>query len=122
MTPQGEDVVLDDEEDRSEGGGRAALVALALAFATLALPGATAAHCPEDTLAEVVVACVFECGSFFPFDLNVLSYCLSNNGRCPGIVDRMPDVPPYFESCARDDAETCDPPPAIARLEICNQV
>lgn len=100
-----------------------ALVAVALAsLGVTAAPSADAGHCGSNVLVEAVVACVYTCGSFYPAGVAVASYCAINNGRCPGSIDRAPDVPPYVYFCERTGAQTCNPPPALVRLEICNQV
>ena len=99
------------------------VLALVAVGALQAAPSAGAAHCPSDTLIEAFgVTCVFECGAAYPAGVPAFSYCFSNNGRCPGSLDRAPDVPPYFTSCARDDAQVCDPPPATLRVLACNLV
>lgn len=99
------------------------LLAFLLAASGVALlPVADAGHCGSNVLVEAVVACVYTCGSFYPGGVAVASYCAVNNGRCPGFIDRSPDVPPYVYFCERTGTQTCNPPPALLRLEVCNQV
>lgn len=98
------------------------LALAAVALATVLVPTAGASHCGDNVLVEAVVVCVYTCGSAYPGGVPVASYCAVNNGRCPGPVDRLPDVPPYVYFCQRTGAQLCNPPPALVRLEICNQV
>jgi hypothetical protein len=82
---------------------------------------ATAAHCSENTLAEIVVACVYKCGSVAHPDVPLASYCAMEDGRCPHVLSELPEIPPFLQWCERDSPQTCDPPPTLLRLELCNQ-
>lgn len=106
---------------RRRGAALAAAGAFVLLAVTLA-PAAGAAHCGSSVLLEVVVACVYQCGAVYPLGTGVVSYCVTNNGRCPGTIERLPDVYPFLMWCERTGTATCNPPPALLRLEICNQV